>query len=234
MAIDLRHEYKYHCSAVQSEIIKARIKCIMKVDRHVAANGFYHVRSLYFDDSIHTAYFANENGTEPREKFRIRVYNHDATNIFLEKKQKLHDMTKKDSCAITIAQAEALISGQDLETTAETPLLLNEFISRSRTRRLYPVVIVDYDRIPYVYNLGNVRVTFDMNISSSNQISRFFERDIAKRPIMESGQYIMEVKWDSFLPDYVKQSLQTNSLPRIALSKYYYCRKFNLSSGGSL
>ncbi|MDD4311180.1 MAG: polyphosphate polymerase domain-containing protein [Eubacteriales bacterium] len=230
-AMNYRHEYKYVCTAVQAEIIKCRIKGIMKIDDHAFQNGSYNIRSLYFDDVFHTAYYANENGTEPRDKFRLRVYNNDMTGIFLEKKQKCRGMTMKDSCRITIAQAEQLIAGQEIALNGDSPQLLLEFAARSQRQKLHPVVIVDYDRIPYVYQLGNVRVTFDRNIASSNQISRFFEKDIAKRLIMESGQQVMEVKWDQFLPDYIKQCLQTNGLPRTALSKYYYCSKYNLSSG---
>lgn len=229
--MDGRHEYKYFCSSMQIQIIKSRLQCFMRLDSHAAVNGSYHVRSLYFDDVFHTAYYANENGTEPREKFRIRIYDQNAANIFLEKKQKCRGMTKKDSCLLTRAQADSLISGQPLECSEDFPRLLNEFASRSKSQKLFPSVIVAYDRIPYIYPAGNVRVTFDMNVASSNQIGSFFEPIIAKRPIMESGQHIMEVKWDQFLPDYIKQSLQTDSLPRTALSKYYYCRKFNLSSG---
>lgn len=203
----------------------------MKLDRNVTDDGLYNVRSLYFDDAFRTAYFANENGTEPREKFRIRIYNNDTRNIFLEKKQKIRGMTRKEACLLTLAQTECLIDGREPELNAASSLLLNEFVSRNSAKKLLPVVIVDYDRIPYIYNLGNVRITFDMNVASSNQISRFFDRDIAKRPIMESGRHVMEVKWDNFLPDYIKQSLQTENLPRTALSKYYYCRKYNLSSG---
>ena len=231
MSMNYRHEYKYFCTSLQSETIKHRIKCFMKIDNHVSQSGFYNVRSLYFDDIFNTNYYANENGTEPRDKFRIRIYDNNATNIFLEKKQKCHGVTMKDSCQLTRAQADLLISGQEIEPTGETPQLLNEFTSRSKRQKLMPVVIVDYDRIPYTYPLGNVRVTFDMHVASSNQVTKFFDCDIAKRPVLESGRQIMEVKWDNFLPDYVKQSLQTGSLPRTAFSKYYYCRKFSLSSG---
>ena len=216
---------------MQMQIIKSRLQCLMRLDSHAAANGSYHVRSLYFDDVYRTAFFANENGTEPREKFRIRIYDHDASNIFLEKKQKIRGMTQKASCVLTRTQADQLIAGQLPVCGADAAPLLQEFLSHSKSQPLHPAVIVSYDRIPYLYPAGNVRVTFDMNVASSNQISQFLEPTLAKRPIMEAGQLIMEVKWDHFLPDIIKQSLQTNSLPRTALSKYYYCRKFNLSSG---
>ena len=231
MSINGRYEYKYFCTALQAQTIKSRIQCFMQIDDHVSESGFYHVRSLYFDDIYNTGYHANENGTEPRDKFRIRVYDNDASSIFLEKKQKCRGITIKDSCLLTRAQAEGLICGKEFECNSDSPLLLNEFLARSKRQKLFPVVIVDYDRIPYTYPLGNVRVTFDQHVASSNQVSKFFDRDIAKRPILESGRQIMEVKWDNFLPDYVKQTLQAGSLPRSAFSKYYYCRKFSLSSG---
>jgi VTC domain. len=231
MSINGRYEYKYFCTAIQAQMIKSRIQCFMQLDDHVSESGSYNVRSLYFDDIFNTGYHANEDGTEPREKFRIRVYDNDASCIFLEKKQKRRGITIKDACLLTIDQAEGLISGREIECNCDSPLLLNEFLARSKRQKLSPVVIVDYDRIPYTYPLGNVRVTFDQNVASSNQVSKFFDRDIAKRPILESGRQIMEVKWDNFLPDYVKQTLQTGSLPRTAFSKYYYCRKFSLSSG---
>ncbi len=231
MSINGRYEYKYFCTAMQAQVIKSRIQCFMQIDHHVSDSGCYNVRSLYFDDIFNTGYHANENGTEPREKFRIRVYDNDDSCIFLEKKQKVRGITIKDACLLTREQADMLILGKEIECTSDSPLLLNEFLARSKRLKLSPVVIVDYDRIPYTYPLGNVRVTFDQNIASSNQVSKFFDRDIAKRPIMESGRQIMEVKWDNFLPDYVKQTLQTGGLPRTAFSKYYYCRKFSLSSG---
>ena len=231
MSINGRYEYKYFCTAIQAQMIKSRIQCFMQLDDHVSQSGSYNVRSLYFDDIFNTGYHANEDGTEPREKYRIRIYDNDASCIFLEKKQKRRGITIKDACVLTIDQAESLIRGCEIECKIDSPLLLNEFLARSKRQKLSPVVIVDYDRIPYTYPLGNVRVTFDQNVASSNQILKFFDRDIAKRPILESGRQIMEVKWDNFLPDYVKQTLQTGSLPRTAFSKYYYCRKFSLSSG---
>jgi SPX domain protein involved in polyphosphate accumulation len=207
-----RHEYKYVCTAVQAEIIKCRIKGLMKLDDHTYADGSYNIRSLYFDDVFHTAYFANENGTEPRDKFRIRIYNCDTTNIFLEKKQKCRGMTIKDSCLLSITQAKTLISGEDVVLDRDSPQLLCEFAARSQLQKLHPAVIVDYDRIPFVYPLGNVRVTFDRNIASSNQVTAFLRKTLQNGSSWSrtAGD---EVKWDQFLPDYIKQCLQTTDCP---------------------
>jgi len=96
-----------------------------------------------------------------------------------------------------------------------------------KTRRLRPVIIVEYDRIPYVYKNGNVRVTFDLNISSSVALRDFTSETIPKRPVMPAGWHLMEVKFDEFLPDYIYNGLNLGSLQQSTFSKYYLCRKHN-------
>lgn len=78
---------------------------------------------------------------------------------------------------------------------------------------------------------GNVRVTFDEAISSSNDIGCFLEKEIILRPILEKGQGILEVKWDEFLPDYIKKIMELDSLRWNSFSKYYLCRKYNTFGG---
>jgi hypothetical protein len=45
---------------------------------------------------------------------------------------------------------------------------------------------------------------------------------------MQTGQHLVEVKYDEFFPDFIKGSLQLNNLQQTAFSKYYLCRKFSL------
>lgn len=47
-----------------------------------------------------------------------------------------------------------------------------------RTRLLPPKVIVEYDRVPYIYPQGNVRITLDENIRSSSRVELFLEDQI--------------------------------------------------------
>ena len=57
-----RHEYKYVCNSMQSTVLKTRASGIMKRDIHAGANGYYRIRSLYFDDMEDTCYYENESG----------------------------------------------------------------------------------------------------------------------------------------------------------------------------
>lgn len=223
-----RHEYKYIISSSQLILLKSRISGIMQLDRHTDTQGKYNIRSLYFDDYYNRCYYENENGTEPREKFRIRIYNKSADVISLECKRKEHDKTHKLSTRISLEQCNQLINCNKILINDAQSALLNRMLIDIQSKMLHPVVIVEYDRIPYVYKNGNVRVTFDMNISCSDDLSGLLNNDLHKRPIMPAGMHLMEVKFDEFLPDFIYSSLNLNQLQRTTYSKFYLSRKFTI------
>lgn len=223
-----RHELKYVISTAQLSHLKSRIEHLMEPDSHAGPDGIYNIRSLYFDDYRNSCYYENENGTDPREKFRIRIYNHSTHRIMLECKRKERGKTHKTSCPLTPEQAQLLSQGKIPENWQQQPALLRKLVLKMKTTRLLPVVIVEYDRIPYVYSLGNVRVTFDMNMSSAAEVKAFLSGDLPKRPIMPAGWHLMEVKYDEFLPDVIYRSLNLNQLQQTAYSKFYLSRKYTL------
>lgn len=222
-----RHEYKYLVSAAQIPLLESRIRCVMKRDPHTGQTGRYRIRSLYFDSASDRCYYENEDGVDPREKFRLRIYNHSPERISLECKRKEHGMTQKTACRITRDQTERLIRGEPLkETPDQLPPLLRKLDLKRKTEQFHPVIIVEYDRIPYVYRDGNVRVTFDCNIASGSDPELFLAPEIHRRPVLPVGQHLMEVKYDAFLPDFIYQGLNLGVLNRTAFSKYYICRTF--------
>ena len=223
-----RHELKFVCSAGQLAVIQSRICALMQRDAHAGEDGRYTIRSVYFDDAWDSCFSENEDGTDPREKFRIRIYNASADKITLELKQKMRGMTRKQSCPLTRQQCMEMLAGQGPVLHEQMPAVLKKFLLQQKTRRLLPKVIVEYDRTPWVYRLGNVRVTFDENIHSSCETDRFLEPDFSRRQIMPAGWHVLEVKYDDFLPDPIRQALQLNVLQRTSFSKYYLCRKYRL------
>ena len=222
-----RHELKYICTAAELAMIQGRIHHLIPLDSHAGENGMYQIRSLYFDDYYDRCYYENENGTDPREKFRIRIYNGKTDKISLELKKKERGKTLKLSCPLTEEQCRMLMRGEVLPDCDEYPPVLQKLLLQMKTAMLRPKIIVEYDRVPYVYKLGNVRITLDKNISSSLAIDRFLDPTIHKRPIMPAGQHVLEVKFDEFLPDYIYQTLQLRNLRQTAFSKFYLCRKFS-------
>lgn len=222
---------KYVCSEAQLAVLQNKISRIMDVDIHADSRNKYNIRSLYFDDYYNNAFYENENGVGNREKFRIRIYNNNPQPIRLEMKRKEHEKTQKMSCILSLEHYKALVSGRGIEHYSENPPVLQKLMLLMKTRMMVPKVIVEYDRTPFVYKNGNVRVTFDRNISSSAKLDCFFDRALSVRPIMPKGQHILEVKWDEYLPDFIYRSLQLDNLQRTSFSKYYLSRKFSLVGG---
>lgn len=223
-----RHELKYVISAAQLPLLKSRIAGLMQPDPYAREGGMYNIRSLYFDDYHNRCYYENENGTDPREKFRIRIYNHSPERIMLECKRKERGKTLKTACPLTLEQTRCLMDGRPLPDMGELPPLLRKMTLDMHLRLLRPVVIVEYERIPYIHKSGNVRVTFDTHISSGADLSGFLSEEIPKRPVMPAGQQLLEVKFDEYLPDVIYRALNLGQLQQTAYSKYYLCRKFAL------
>lgn len=223
-----RNELKFVISAAQIPLFKSRLLPLLQHDSNAGEDGSYKIRSLYFDDYRNTSFYENENGVAPREKFRIRIYNGSDTRIVLECKQKQQGKTHKEQCPLTREQADRLIAGKAFSVSAGQPPLLRKLLLQMQLRRLRPAMIVEYERVPYVCRNGNVRVTFDTNISSSPDVEHFFAQNVQKRPVMPAGQHLLEVKYDAYLPDAVYEALNLSGLRQETFSKYYLCRKFTV------
>ena len=221
-----RHELKYEITDGQLALLRGRLEHLIPRDAHAGPAGAYTIRSLYFDDYENRCMRENEDGTDPREKFRIRIYNHSAARITLECKRKERGKTLKTACPLTEEQTRLLMAGKVIPDIGSQPPLLRKLTLQMLTRRLRPVVIVEYARVPYVYKNGNVRITLDTNIASSSAVERFLDETIPKRPVLPRGQQLLEVKYDAYLPDFIYRSLQLHSLRQTAFSKYSICRKY--------
>lgn len=220
-----RHEYKYLISLQQLVILNNNITRLLQRDRNTNESGTYHVRSLYFDDYEDSCLRDNINGTEPRKKFRIRIYDCSDKVIKLECKMKNHQKVLKKSCLLSRDQADALIAGDScLRVSESQPALFNQLILLIQLKKYHPAVIVDYNRVPYIYRYGNSRITFDTDIFASMDFKHFFDKEIHRRPALPDGYHLMEVKYDEFLAGFLYNSLNINHLRATSFSKYCICR----------
>ncbi len=234
MSTDFRHEYKYLCTYDQLLLERKRLESLLTPDPHAGADGTYQIRSVYFDDPWDTCLQENEAGTDPRAKYRLRIYNGSDARISLERKAKLRGMTHKDAALVSRAAAERLLAGQiPFPGPADSPML-RRMLADMRLRTLRPKVIVQYRRTPFVLGTGNVRVTLDEQISSSQAVDRFFAAELPLRQVLPTQMGVLEVKWDQLLPDYVYRSLQLEGLQWSGFSKYYLCRIYNTMGGVNL
>ena len=231
-----RHEYKFLIDERQKARLYYRLQNLIPLDAHAGTEGHYWIRSVYFDDYRDSCFYQNEDGINERAKYRIRIYNVSDRSIRLERKSKKNGMTCKESAALTRDQCELLLQGRplsmDTPQAEQYPQVLRQFLVLMLQRGMRAKTIVEYERIPFTYPAGNVRITFDRNISSSLQTERFFERDTLRYPMLAKGRQLMEVKFDEYLPSFIRENLEIGSLQQTSFSKYYLGRKYTVSCAG--
>lgn len=221
-----RNELKFICTEDMRTVLQHRISYVLEPDRHAdEPDGSYRISSLYFDDLQNSCCHDNDLGISSRSKYRIRMYNNNHDFLRLEQKIKQNNKCVKRSCRITKEQYEQLCEGDVSDLIhGNTPPVLKSLALKIQLQGFEPKIIVDYKRVAFVEAAGNVRVTFD---SQCGFIPRtdLFQIDAGPRiPIQEKGLSILEVKFDEFVPDYIRQTLQLNLLHQTAFSKYYLSR----------
>ncbi len=225
-----RVEDKYICNAKDFEILDQRLKRLLKIDKNAGETSSYLVKSVYFDTLNDRCFYENEDGIGERKKYRIRIYNNDLSLIRLEVKSKMNSYCYKDSSVLSQEVAKEAILGRGLPLECTMPKAYHQTLIKMRTACLRPVIIVEYSRKAYTYKEGNVRITLDMEITGTSNIESFFGTGVNKTPILPQGHFILEVKYDEFLPSYIKNALGLSKLNKTAFSKYYLTRKIEKSS----
>ncbi len=216
-----RHEYKHEISRSDLLVLRSRLSAVMKRDVH-AADGKYFIRSLYFDNARDKALKEKINGVNIREKFRIRYYNHDTSVIRLEKKSKINNLCLKESTFLTKETAQAIADGDFGWMLNSGDPLISELYGKMQSQGLRPKTIVDYEREPFIFSAGNVRVTLDSNIRTGLNCTDFLNPDCITVPTGDT--IILELKWDEYLPDIVRDAIQLPSCRTGSYSKYAVCR----------
>ena len=217
-----RHEWKHEINLSDMITLRQRLRVVAESDIHVI-NGVYKIRSLYFDNLSDKALREKLDGVNRREKFRIRYYNGDTSLIHLEKKSKLGGLGTKESAVLAKEEAQAIIDGDYAWMSHTSDSLIRELHYKMTTQQLRPKTIVDYTREPYTFSAGNVRITLDYNIRTGLLCTDFLNPECVTIPAGDAP-IILEVKWDTYLPDIIRDAIQLGSRRSCAFSKYAACR----------
>ena len=224
MDIRYRHEWKHELNAADLLILRSRLRAVMESDPH-AVDGKYHIRSLYFDNPDDKALREKLDGVNLREKFRIRLYNRDASVIHLEKKGKRSGLGTKFSADLSAEEAQRIVDGDlDWMLSSERPLV-QELYCKMRYQGMYPKTIVDYTREPFIFRPGNVRVTLDYDIRTGLNCTDFFNPKVITIPAGDAP-LLVEVKWDEFLPTIIRDAVSIPDRRVGSFSKYAQCRVY--------
>ncbi|WP_017813362.1 MULTISPECIES: polyphosphate polymerase domain-containing protein [Paenibacillus] len=221
----LRHELKYYIAPNEYEALRRRVATVMRLDRNSIGNEGYHIRSLYFDNINETALFDKNNGAFQRKKYRIRIYNRSDAVIKLERKSKFNEFTAKESASLNRAQFDSLMAGESKFLLESGDLLMREFYYDMLHAQLKPSVVVDYIREAYIYPVSDVRITFDKQLQAGVQSFDIFDPDLVTLESIDGPRQILEVKYNQFLPDFIKHLIQLSSHNRSTISKYVLCKE---------
>jgi hypothetical protein len=224
--LQFRHELKYYVNYHQYYLIRQRLWHFLKRDKHANENGEYHIRSVYFDDIENKALQEKQAGVENRYKYRVRLYNKSDAVIHLEKKIKRNTFIAKEKVSINRDTLDRLLVHDYSVLKNEESPLLQEVHYEMKNRLLRPKVIVDYVREAFVARTGNVRITFDKDLRTGLNNIDPFDPELHPVKALDEPVYILEVKYDEYIPNYIRDALQLNGLQRQAASKYTICRKF--------
>lgn len=219
-----RHEWKHEINLSDMITLRSRLQAVAQIDPH-AVDGIYEIRSLYFDNLSDKALREKLDGVNNREKFRLRYYNKDISLIHLEKKSRRNGLGTKESATVTAEEVQSLIDGDYRWMTESGHPLIEELYFKITTQQLRPKTIVYYTREPYIFSAGNVRITMDYDIRTGLKCTDFLNPECVTIPA-GSAPIILEVKWDAYLPDIIRNIIQLDGRHSCAFSKYAACRVY--------
>jgi hypothetical protein len=220
-----RRELKYFINNADYLNLVNTISHFFLKDKNISEKGYYHIRSLYFDNKSNDSYYEKIDGIEKKKKFRIRIYDLRSNPIKLEIKSKVNNIVLKETMLISKQDMEDIISG-------DYSCLLNS--NNSIAKKIYyyfikdyykPVILIDYKREAYYFDLNKIRITFDKEIKKNeiNPIS-LFKKDINMSPVFNNFKIILEIKYTDSIPTWIKNLLQTPRFEKCAISKYSLSR----------
>ena len=221
----LRHEYKYYINYDVYYVLRDRLKQVIQMDENMPDENGYLISSIYFDDIHHSAVEEKIAGTRFRKKFRIRSYELDSRLIRLECKSKYNEYISKIGAKLSLEEYTDIMRGDYTCLIRRKEQVCRELFGYNREKLLRPSVVVEYRREAFVSPFGNVRITFDKDISASTQTLDMFSKDYHTKKVLPDDIMVLEVKYDDYLPVHIKSILQTACTDRCAISKYVMCRE---------
>lgn len=221
-----RTELKHALTQADYYMLRSKLQHVMRLDPNANANGKYLIRSIYFDNFDNKVVTEKKEGFYQRDKYRVRLYNFNFDRLHLEKKSKRNNITFKTKCRMDMDEYERIRTGDLQWMENDERALIKELYWKMTLFQFKPITVVDYERETYIYEPGNVRITFDSSIKTSFRNNDLLNKDLAMIEAVESELVVLEVKYDSFLPDIIKLLLQGMDRRREAFSKYQISRMY--------
>lgn len=227
-----RNEIKYYLTPAMVPVILDQIRVHVDHDPHaIDRPGYqYTIRSLYYDSPRLDFYWEKMDGLKVRRKLRIRTYNtYDPNSVaFLEIKRRYGTAVVKERAKYNFDEIVEIMSSPErvwltYEQAADHSLVLGKWVDNIVRWALEPTVIIAYEREPYIGRFkdeNDIRVTFDYNVRAryTETPAELFEES-GMTPVV-SNLVILELKFNQFMPKWMRQMVQNMNLHQRSISKY--------------
>lgn len=223
MAAKFRHEMKYVIPVHLHQEMAAVFRRMMAYDSHAGPTHEYNIRSLYFDDMYRSAYNEKLDGIQHRRKYRIRIYNCQDQPIALECKHKDGPYIFKESVYISRAEYDRILLGDVGFLLKRSEPISREFYIDYRSKLLRPEVVVEYDREPFIFDTGTVRITFDKGVRAMDKNEDMFSWDARSLDVLGRDRMILEIKYTGILPEQIRRLFNAYEIVQTNASKFCMC-----------
>jgi len=220
-----RYELKYKLNQAQLDTLIPRLLDNMVPDTHCQNGKEYIIYNIYYD--THDNHLIRHSISKPyyKEKLRLRSYTIPTSlndEVFLELKKKIGGIVNKRRVILPLNDAYEFIRLGKCPRTAnnlnqQVAKEIEYFLSRNKVQ---PATYISYKRMAFFGKEDKeLWVTFDYDI-----LTRRHDLCLKKAsfgdPLLDKGQYLMEVKLSTAVPMWLSRTLSDLKLYKTNFSKY--------------
>lgn len=214
-----RIESKHLISMSSKLYLVENLKKILTEDIY-GENGYYNVRSLYFDNEKNQDYLDKLNNEPVRKGIRLRIYTPMDKKAKLEIKRKNGEHQQKSSLKIKKDDAIEIINKNYEVLNKYSDPVADELYEVMTKENYKPVTVVNYHRKAFDSRTLGVRITIDSNIAYNNYEFNIFDKNLPLYNLSSVGENVLEVKLENGMPETLDVLL--SKIPTIGkpVSKY--------------
>lgn len=220
-----RFELKFFLTKHQFDALIPRVLEYMNPDKYCQNGSSYNIYNIYYDTQDNNLIRTSLSKPYYKEKLRLRTYSSPASvneKVFLELKKKTGGIVHKRRATLTLTEAYEFIQSGQRPLTKDyiNDQVINEIAYFLSCNNVAPAAYICYSRMAFFgKDDKDFRLTFDYNIKTRRH-DLHLDKSTYGEQLLESGQYIMEVKITSSVPLWLAAILADLKIYKTSFSKY--------------
>lgn len=239
-----RREEKYVLPTETADQIKKIAERRLSYSEFNRKGAMTDIRTTYLENDEYLIYHMKTSRKRRRVKIRIREYGRKGkfeTLVWIELKEKVDGQGFKSRFRLDRKNVKAFLDGEDVFSSVVKHnkgidsdylrLLYDRMQKLIRKKRLYPRLVVQYQRIAFLANGEcGLRLTFDHNLQSM-LLERGDElfKDMVECKCYDTSRVITELKYGNTYPDGVKFIRKRFQIKKRRFSKFLFGMESQIS-----